>query len=71
MVGCRFSDQERLGLSSASKSQELPDYIANLRHTPTDDARVSWCELEDADGIKIPFDLHTVDYDYGKVTFER
>jgi hypothetical protein len=27
-----------------------------------------WCELEDADGIKIPFDMYVVDYDYGKVT---
>ena len=32
------------------------------------DARISWCELEDADGIKISFDLYTVDYDYGRVT---
>jgi len=44
-----------IGIVSASKSQEY-------------DARISWCELEDVDGIKIPFDLYTVDYDYGKVT---
>lgn len=56
-----------IGIVSASKSQELPDYIAGQTY-PLNDARISWCELEDADGIKIPFDLYTVDYDYGKVT---
>ncbi len=56
-----------IGIVSASKSQELPDYIAGQTY-PLNDARISWCELEDADGIKIPFDMYTVDYDYGKVT---
>ena len=56
-----------IGIVSASKSQEFPDYVAGQTY-PLNDARISWCELEDADGIKIPFDLYTVDYDYGKVT---
>jgi hypothetical protein len=56
-----------IGIVSASKSQELPDYIAGQTYS-LNDARISWCELEDVDGIKIPFDLYTVDYDYGKVT---
>lgn len=56
-----------IGIVSASKSQELPDYIAGQTY-PLNDARISWCELEDADGIKIPFDMYVVDYDYGKVT---
>jgi hypothetical protein len=56
-----------IGIVSASKSQELPDYIAGQTYA-LNDARISWCELEDADGIKIPFDMYVVDYDYGKVT---
>ena len=56
-----------IGIVSASKSQELPDYIAGKIYALADQ-RISWCELEDADGIKIPFDQYTVDYDYGKVT---
>lgn len=59
-----------IGIVSASKSQELPDYIAGQTY-PLNDARISWCELEDADGIKIPFDMYTVDYDYGKSNFKR
>lgn len=56
-----------IGIVSASKSQEFPDYVAGQTY-PLNDARISWCELEDADGIKIPFDMYVVDYDYGKVT---
>ena len=56
-----------IGIVSASKSQEFPDYVAGQTY-PLNDVRISWCELEDADGIKIPFDMYVVDYDYGKVT---
>ncbi|NWK73794.1 hypothetical protein HYG93_05710 [Acinetobacter sp. SwsAc6] len=56
-----------IGIVSASKSQELPDYIAGKVYALADQ-RISWCELEDADGAKVPFDMYVVDYDYGKVT---
>ena len=56
-----------IGIVSASKSQEFPDYVAGQTYS-LNDVRISWCELEDADGIKIPFDMYVVDYDYGKVT---
>lgn len=56
-----------IGIVSASKSQEFPDYVAGQTY-PLNDVRISWCELEDADGIKVPFDMYVVDYDYGKVT---
>ena len=56
-----------IGIVSSSKSQELPSHIAgqiyNLNHQ-----RISWCELEDSQGTKVPFDMYVVDYDYGKVT---
>ncbi|WP_347473223.1 hypothetical protein ABEF86_16205 (plasmid) [Acinetobacter thermotolerans] len=56
-----------IGIVSASKSQELPSAIAGTTYD-LDDQRISWCELEDADGVKVNFDLYEVDYDYGKVT---
>ncbi|WP_347460613.1 hypothetical protein ABEF79_08560 [Acinetobacter sp. ANC 7454] len=56
-----------IGIVSASKSQELPSAIAGTTYD-LDDQRISWCELEDADGVKVDYDLYTVDYDYGKVT---
>ena len=56
-----------IGIVSSSKTQELPSHIAgqiyNLNHQ-----RISWCELEDSQGAKVPFDMYVVDYDYGKVT---
>ncbi|MGN5533733.1 hypothetical protein [Acinetobacter sp. Lyrl_1] len=56
-----------IGIVSSSKTQELPSHIAgqiyNLNHQ-----RISWCELEDSQGTKVPFDMYVVDYDYGKVT---
>ena len=56
-----------IGIVSSSKIQELPSHIAgqiyNLNHQ-----RISWCELEDSQGTKVPFDMYVVDYDYGKVT---
>lgn len=56
-----------IGIVSASKSQVLPDHIAGQTYALADQ-RISWCELEDADGIKVSFDLYTVDYDYGRAT---
>lgn len=56
-----------IGIVSSGKSQVLPGHIAGQTYN-LNDVRISWCELEDADGIKVPFDMYTVDYDYGRVT---
>lgn len=56
-----------IGIVSSSKSQELPSAIAGTTYELADQ-RISWCELEDADGLKVSFDMYVVDYDYGKVT---
>ena len=52
---------------SALKTQTLESAIAgttyNLNHQ-----RISYCELEDANGVKVDYDLYTVDYDYGRVS---
>jgi len=56
-----------IGIVSSSKSQELPSAIAGTTYD-LNDQRISWAELEDANGTKVAFDLYTVDYDYGRVT---
>ncbi|TCB67388.1 hypothetical protein E0H88_12730 [Acinetobacter sp. ANC 4216] len=56
-----------IGIVSSSKAQELPSAIAGTTYN-LNDQRISWAELEDANGTKVPFDLYTVDYDYGRVT---
>lgn len=56
-----------LGIVSASKSFELPDHVPGKTYD-LPDQRIAWCELEDASGIKVPFDMYTVDYDYGRFT---
>lgn len=56
-----------IGIVSSNKSQELPSAIAGTAYD-LNDQRISWAELEDANGTKVPFDLYTVDYDYGRVT---
>lgn len=56
-----------IGIVSSSKKQELPSLIAGTTYDLADQ-RISWCELEDADGLKVPFDMYVVDYDYGRVT---
>lgn len=56
-----------IGIVSSSKVQELPSAIAGTTYE-LGDQRISWAELEDANGTKVPFDLYTVDYDYGRVT---
>lgn len=55
-----------IGIVSSSKSQELPSAIAGTTYD-LNDQRISWAELEDANGTKVAFDLYTVDYDYGRV----
>lgn len=55
------------GIISASKSQELPTHIAGQTYE-LNDQRISWCELVDSDGLKVPHDMYVVDYDYGKIT---
>lgn len=52
---------------SASKQYVMPDHVAGKTYS-FDDARISWCELIDSKGIKVPFDMYVVDYDYGKFT---
>jgi len=56
-----------IGIVSSSKAQELPSHIAGQVYD-LNDQRISWCELEDSQGAKVPFDMYVVDYDYGKVT---
>ena len=56
-----------IGIVSSSKSQELPSHVAGQIYN-LHDQRISWCELEDSQGTKVPFDMYVVDYDYGKVT---
>lgn len=56
-----------IGIISSSKSQELPSHVAGQIYN-LNDQRISWCELEDSQGTKVPFDMYVVDYDYGKVT---
>ena len=56
-----------IGIVSSSKAQELPSAIAGTTYN-LGDQRISWAELEDTSGTKVPFDLYTVDYDYGRVT---
>lgn len=55
-----------IGIVSASKSKTLESAIAGTTHS-LDDQRIAWCELEDANGVKVNYDLYTVDYDYGQV----
>ncbi|WP_335950784.1 hypothetical protein [Acinetobacter beijerinckii] len=56
-----------IGIISASKLYELPDHIAGQTYSLADQ-RISWLELEDSEGAKVPFDMYVVDYDYGKFT---
>lgn len=55
-----------IGVIASSKLQELPSHVAGQTYD-LDDQRISWCELEDSNGVKVPYDMYTVDYDYGKV----
>ena len=56
-----------IGIISATKFFELPDHIAGQTYSLADQ-RISWCELEDSEGTKVPYDMYVVDYDYGKFT---
>lgn len=56
-----------IGVIASSKKQELPSHVAGQMYQ-LDDARISWCELEDSNGVKVPYDMYVVDYDYGRVT---
>lgn len=56
-----------IGIVSSSKNQELPSHTPGQTYD-LNDQRISWCELEDSQGTKVPFDMYVVDYDYGKVT---
>ena len=62
----RVSD---IGIISASKAYELPNHIAGQTYSLADQ-RISWCELEDSTGTKVPYDMYVVDYDYGKFTLK-
>lgn len=56
-----------IGVISASKSFELPDNTAGKTYSLADQ-RISWLELEDSAGTKVPYNMYVVDYDYGKFT---
>lgn len=56
-----------IGVIASSKKQELPSHVAGQTYDLADQ-RISWCELEDSNGAKVPYDMYTVNYDYGKVT---
>lgn len=56
-----------IGVIASSKKQELPSHVAGQTYNLADQ-RISWCELEDSNGAKVPYDMYVVDYDYGKVT---
>lgn len=56
-----------IGVIASSKLQQLPSHVAGQTYD-LNDQRISWCELEDANGVKVPYDMYTVNYDYGKVT---
>ncbi|MEQ1318936.1 hypothetical protein [Acinetobacter guillouiae] len=58
-----------IGIVSAAKSMVMPDHIAGKTYI-LDDKRISWCELQDSKGVKVPFDIYAVEYDYGKVTLK-
>ncbi|ENX00433.1 hypothetical protein F900_02104 [Acinetobacter modestus] len=57
-----------IGVIASSKLQQLPSHVAGQTYD-LNDQRISWCELEDSNGTKVPYDLYVVNYDYGRVTF--
>ncbi len=56
-----------IGVIASSKKQQLPSHVAGQTYD-LNDQRISWCELEDSNGVKVPYDMYVVDYDYGEVT---
>lgn len=56
-----------IGVIASSKKQQLPSHVAGQTYD-LNDQRTSWCELEDSNGVKVPYDMYVVDYDFGKVT---
>ena len=56
-----------IGIISATKMYQMPDHVAGKTYA-LDDQRIAFCELEDSAGTKVPYDMYTVDYDYGKFT---
>lgn len=56
-----------IGIISATKMYQMPDHVAGKTYE-LDDQRIAYCELEDSNGVKVPYDMYVVDYDYGKFT---
>ena len=56
-----------IGVISSSKAFELPDSTSGKTYSLADQ-RISWLELEDSAGTKVPYSMYVVDYDYGKLT---
>lgn len=56
-----------IGIISATKMHPMPDHVAGKTYA-LDDQRIAFCELEDSKGVKVPYDMYVVDYDYGKFT---
>lgn len=52
---------------SATKYQQFNEAIAGQTYQ-LNDMRIAYCELVDSLGVKVPFDMYTVDYDYGRYT---
>lgn len=56
-----------IGIISATKMYQMADHVAGKTYV-LDDQRIAYCELEDSNGVKVPYDMYVVDYDYGKFT---
>ncbi len=56
-----------IGIISATKMYQMADHVAGKTYV-LDDQRIAFCELEDSNGVKVPYDMYVVDYDYGKFT---
>lgn len=52
---------------SATRYQQFNVAVAGQTYQ-LNDMRIAYCELVDSLGVKVPYDMYTVDYDYGRYT---
>lgn len=52
---------------SATRYQQFNEAVAGQTYQ-LNDMRIAYCELIDSLGVKVPYDMYTVDYDYGRYT---
>lgn len=52
---------------SATRYQQFNEAVAGQTYQ-LNDMRIAYCELIDSLGAKVPYDMYTVDYDYGRYT---